>query len=161
METYIGKSVFGGVTIGKISVCKRIEQQVKRVKLADAEAELARFEAAKEKTREQLKGLYERALKEVEESNVAIFEVHRMMLDDDDYNESVRNIMRSQEVNVEYAVATTGDNFARMFAAMDDAYMRERAADVKDISERISSATILRWSMRRIPRWDTVGSVSV
>ena len=137
MKAYMGKSVFGGVAIGKISVYKKTEQQVKRVKIADVEAELARFEAAKEKAIEQLKGLYEKALKEVGEANAAIFEVHQMMLDDDDYNESIRNIVRSQEVNVEYAVAATGDNFAKMFAAMDDDYMRERAADVKDISERL------------------------
>ena len=137
MKTYMGKSVFGGVAIGKISVYKKTEQQVKRVKITDAEAEIARFEAAKEKAVEQLKGLYEKALKEVGEANAAIFEVHQMMLDDDDYNDSVRNIVRSQEVNAEYAVAVTGDNFAKMFAAMDDDYMRERAADVKDISERL------------------------
>ena len=137
METYMGKSVFGGVAIGKISVYKKTEQQVKRVKITDAEAEIVRFEAAKENAIEQLKGLYEKALKEVGEANAAIFEVHQMMLDDDDYNDSIRNIVRSQEVNAEYAVAVTGDNFAKMFAAMDDDYMRERAADVKDISERL------------------------
>ena len=137
MEIYTGKSVFGGVAIGKISVYKKTEQQVKRVKITDAEAELARFETAKANAIEQLKGLYEKALKEVGEANAAIFEVHQMMLDDDDYNDSIRNIVRSQEVNVEYAVAVTGDNFAKMFAAMDDDYMRERAADVKDISERL------------------------
>lgn len=137
MKTYMGKSVFGGVAIGKISVYKKTEQQVKRVKIADVEAELARFEAAKEKAIEQLKGLYEKALMEVGEANAAIFEVHRMMLDDNDYNESIRNIVRSQEMNTEYAVAATGDNFAKMFAAMDDDYTRERAADVRDISERL------------------------
>lgn len=136
METYIGKSVFGGIAIGRISVCQKIRQQVKRVKITEVEAELARFEAAKAKAIEQLQGLYEKALKEVGEANAAIFQVHQMMLDDD-YNDSVRNIVRGQEVNAEYAVATTGDNFAKMFAAMDDAYMRERAADVKDISERL------------------------
>lgn len=137
MKTYMGKSVFGGVAIGKISVYKKTEQQVKRVKITDVEAEIARFEVAKENAIEQLKGLYDKALKEVGEANAAIFEVHQMMLDDDDYNDSVRNIVRSQEVNAEYAVAVTGDNFAKMFAAMDDDYMRERAADVKDISERL------------------------
>ena len=142
METYVGKSVFGGVAIGKISVYKKTEQQVKREKITDAEAELARFEAAKESAIQQLKGLYDKALKEVGEANAAIFEVHQMMLDDDDYNDSIRNIVRSQEVNVEYAVAVTGDNFARMFAAMDDDYMRERAADVKDISERLLTVLI-------------------
>ena len=137
METYVGKSVFGGVAIGKISVYKKTEQQVKREKITDAEAELARFEAAKESAIQQLKRLYDKALKEVGEANAAIFEVHQMMLDDDDYNDSIRNIVRSQEVNAEYAVAATGDNFAKMFSAMDDDYMRERAADVKDISERL------------------------
>lgn len=137
MKVYNGKSVFSGIAIGKISVYKKGEQQVKRTKISDADAELARYESAKEEATEQLKGLYDKAIKEVGEANAAIFEVHQMMLEDLDYNESVENIVRSQEVNVEYAVATTGDNFSRMFAAMDDDYMRERAADVKDISERL------------------------
>lgn len=137
MKVYNGKSVFSGIAIGKISVYKKGEQQVKRTKISDTGAELARYEAAKEKATEQLQGLYDKALKEVGEANAAIFEVHQMMLEDLDYNESVENIVRSQEVNVEYAVAATGDNFSRMFAAMDDDYMRERAADVKDISERL------------------------
>ncbi len=137
MKVYNGKSVFSGIAIGKISVYKKGEQQVKRTKISDTGAELARYEAAKEKAAEQLQGLYDKALKEVGEANAAIFEVHQMMLEDLDYNESVENIVRSQEVNVEYAVAATGDNFSRMFAAMDDDYMRERAADVKDISERL------------------------
>lgn len=137
MKVYNGKSVFSGIAIGKISVYKKGEQQVKRTKISDTGAELARYEAAKEKAAEQLQRLYDKALKEVGEANAAIFEVHQMMLEDLDYNESVENIVRSQEVNVEYAVAATGDNFSRMFAAMDDDYMRERAADVKDISERL------------------------
>ncbi|XCP84980.1 phosphoenolpyruvate--protein phosphotransferase [Roseburia hominis] len=137
MNTYYGKSVFGGIAIGRISVYKKGEQQVKRVKIMDADAEMKRYQAAKMVAMEQLQGLYDKALKEVGEANAAIFEVHQMMLDDDDYNDSIENIVRSQEVNVEYAVATTGDNFAQMFAAMDDDYMRERAADVKDISERL------------------------
>ena len=137
MKVYRGKSVFGGVAIGRIHVFKKTEHQVKREKITDVDAELARYEAAKEKAIDQLKALYEKALKEVGEANAAIFEVHQMMLDDDDYNDSIQNIVRSQEVNAEYAVATTGDNFAQMFAAMDDDYMRERAADVKDISERL------------------------
>jgi len=137
MNTYYGKSVFGGIAIGRISVYKKGEQQVKRVKIADADAEMARFKKAKETAVGQLQGLYDKALKEVGEANAAIFEVHQMMLDDDDYNDSIENIVRSQEVNAEYAVATTGDNFAQMFAAMDDDYMKERAADVKDISERL------------------------
>lgn len=137
MKVYNGKSVFSGIAIGKISVYKKGEQQVKRTKISDTGAELARYEAAKEKAAEQLQRLYDKALKEVGEANAAIFEVHQMMLEDLDYNESVENIVRSQEVNVEYAVAATGDNFSRMFAAMDDDYMWERAADVKDISERL------------------------
>lgn len=137
MQVFSGKSVFGGIAIGKISVYKKGEQQVKRRKIEDADAESARYEAAKKEGIKQLKGLYDKALKEVGEANAAIFEVHQMMLEDDDYNESVENIIRSQGVNAEYAVATTGDNFAQMFASMDDDYMRERAADVKDISERL------------------------
>ena len=137
MRIYNGKSVFNGIEIGKIRVYKKYVQQVKRTKVTDMEAELSRFASAKEEAVRQLQGLYDKALKEVGEANAAIFEVHQMMLDDVDYNESVENIVRSQEVNVEYAVAATGDNFSQMFAAMDDDYMRERAADVKDISERL------------------------
>ena len=137
MRIYNGKSVFNGIAIGKIRVYKRDVQQVKRTKVTDMEAELSRFASAKEEAVRQLQGLYDKAPKEVGEANAAIFEVHQMMLDDVDYNESVENIVRSQEVNVEYAVAATGDNFSQMFAAMDDDYMRERAADVKDISERL------------------------
>ncbi len=137
MNIYEGKSVFNGVAIGKISVYKKGEQQVKRVKVADMEAEIARFETAKETAVRQLSGLYEKALREVGEANAAIFEVHQMMLDDDDYNDSIENMIRTQGINAEYAVAATADNFAQMFAAMDDDYMRERAADVKDISERV------------------------
>lgn len=140
MQVYNGKSVFGGIAIGKISVYKKSEQQVKRVKITDAEAEIARYEEAKATATAQLQELYDKALKEVGEANAAIFEVHQMMLEDDDYNDSVENIIRSQEVNAEYAVATTGDNFAQMFASMDDDYMRERAADIKDISERLLTA---------------------
>lgn len=140
MQVYNGKSVFGGIAIGKISVYKKSEQQVKRVKITDKEAEIARYEEAKAKATAQLQELYDKALKEVGEANAAIFEVHQMMLEDDDYNDSVENIIRSQEVNAEYAVATTGDNFAQMFASMDDDYMRERAADIKDISERLLTA---------------------
>ena len=137
MRTYDGKSVFSGIAIGKIRVYKKDVQQVKRTKAGDPESELARFASAKEEAARQLKSLYDKSLKEVGEANAAIFEVHQMMLEDLDYNESVENIVRGQEVNVEYAVAATGDNFSRMFSAMDDDYMRERAADVKDISERL------------------------
>lgn len=137
MLVYNGKSVFGGIAIGKISVYQKGEQQVKRVKITDADAEMERYADAKNAAVEQLQKLYDKALKEVGEANAAIFEIHQMMLDDDDYNESVENIIRTQMVNAEYAVAATADNFAQMFASMDDDYMKERAADVKDISERL------------------------
>ena len=139
MQVYSGKSVFGGIAIGKISVYRKNEQQIKRVRTEDTKGELARYEAAKAAVVEQLQELYQKALKEVGEANAAIFEIHQMMLDDGDYNESVENIIETQKVNAEYAVAVTGDNFAQMFRAMDDDYMRERAADVKDISERVLS----------------------
>ena len=139
MQVYSGKSVFRGIAIGKISVYRKNKQQVKRVRTEDTKGELARYEAAKAAAIEQLQELYQKALKEVGEANAAIFEIHQMMLDDGDYNESVENIIETQKVNAEYAVAVTGDNFAQMFRAMDDDYMRERAADVKDISERVLS----------------------
>ena len=137
MQTYNGKSVFGGIAIGRIQLHRKGQQQVRRSKIENVEAELERYHKAKEKAIAQLGELYEKALKEVGEANAAIFEVHQMMLEDDDYNESVENIVRSSQVNVEYAVASTGDNFSQMFAAMDDDYMKARAADVKDISERV------------------------
>ena len=139
MEVYQGKSVFGGIAIGRISVHKKDEQQVKRVRIEDSEQEILRYRQAKQTAMEQLQGLYQKALKEVGEANAAIFEIHQMMLEDDDYNESVENIIRMQQVNAEYAVASTGENFAQMFSAMDDDYMRARSADVKDISERVLS----------------------
>lgn len=137
MQIYSGKSVFGGIAIGKISVYRKDEQQVKRTRIEDADSELARYNQARKDGIEQLQQLYDKALKEVGEANAAIFEIHQMMLEDDDYNESVENIIRTQMVNAEYAVATTGDNFSHIFSSMDDDYMRERAADVKDISERL------------------------
>ena len=139
MQVYSGKSVFGGIAIGKISVYRKNEQQLKRVRTEDTKGELARYEAAKAAAIEQLQELYQKALKEVGEANAAIFEIHQIMLDDGDYNESVENIIETQKINAEYAVAVTGDNFAQMFRAMDDDYMRERAADVKDVSERVLS----------------------
>ena len=132
-----GKSVFGGIAIGPISLYHRQDHVVKRTKVEDTAAEISRFEAAREKAKEQLQALYEKAKKEVGETNAMIFEVHQMMLDDLDYVESVTNMISSQKINAEYAVATTGDNFANMFAAMDDEYMKARAADVKDISNRL------------------------
>lgn len=134
-----GKSVFGGIAIGRLSVYNKKDNQVKRVKIIDPEAEVVRFNTAKERAKEQLSEFYEKALKEVGEVNAMIFEVHQMMLNDLDYIESITNMIRTQEVNAEFAVATTGDNFSAMFAAMDDDYMRERAADVKDISNRVIS----------------------
>ena len=137
MITIQGKSVFGGVSIGKLMFYKRNEKVIKREHISDADAEWKRFEAAKGQAVDQLKELYEKALEDVGEANAMIFEVHQMMLEDLDYLESIENIIRSQEVNAEYAVATTADNFAQMFASMDDAYMQGRAADVKDVSERV------------------------
>lgn len=135
--TIEGKSVYSGVAIGRLTIYHKADNQVKREKISDVEAELARFEEARNTAKEQLAGLYEKALKEVGEVNAAIFEVHQMMLDDLDYVESVTNMIQSQEVNAEYAVATTGDTLSEVFASMDDDYMRERAADVKDISNRV------------------------
>ena len=137
MEIIQGKAIFGGIAIGPISFFAKEQKQVKRTKVEDTEAEIARYEAALTTAIEQLGALYEKALKEVGESEAQIFEVHQMMLEDDDYNDSVKNIITSQGLNAEYAVATTGDNFSTMFAAMDDEYFQARAVDVKDISERI------------------------
>ena len=137
MERIKGKSVFAGIAIGKLAIYQKKEKSVRREKVDDTEAEVARFQNAKEVAKEQLGELYEKALKEVGETNAMVFEVHQMMLDDLDYVESVENIIRTQEVNAEYAVATTGDNFSQMFAAMDDEYMRGRAADLLDISDRV------------------------
>ena len=137
MKEYRGKSVFGGIAIGRICVYQKGEQQVKRVKTEDTDGEMQRYTQAKETAVSQLKDLYDKAVKEVGEANAAIFEIHQMMLEDDDYRESVENMIRTQKVNAEYAVAATGDNFSQLFASMEDDYMRERAADVKDISERI------------------------
>ena len=139
MEQYQGKSVFGGVAIGRIHVFSKGQQQVKRIKVQDTEAEKKRYREAVQTAIAELQGLYDKALKEVGEANAAIFEMHQMMLEDEDFTESVENIIDSQSVNAEYAVASTGDNFAQMFASMDDEYMRGRAADVKDISERLVS----------------------
>ena len=139
MRVYSGKSVFGGIAIGTIQVYKKGEQQVKRRKIEDVPAEIGRYRTAKQTALEQLQNLYDKALKEVGEANAAIFEIHQMMLEDDDYNESVENIIETQRVNAEYAVAVTEDNFAQMFASMEDEYMRGRAADVRDISERLVS----------------------
>lgn len=137
MQIFEGKSVFGGIAMGRIRVYQKDARQVKRVRITDADAEIARYQAARDTAMQQLQQLYEKALQEIGEANAAIFEVHQMMLEDDDYNESVENIIRTEQVNAEYAVASTGDNFAEMFASMEDDYMRGRAADVRDISERV------------------------
>lgn len=137
MEALNGKSVFGGIAIGKIKIFDKGESVVKRTRVEDIQAEITRFEDAKETAKKQLGALYDKALIEVGEVNAMIFEVHQMMLDDLDYVEAIRHMIEGQNVNAEFAVATVGDNFAEMFAAMDDDYMKARAADVKDISDRV------------------------
>ncbi len=137
MLTYQGKGVYGAVAVGKISVFKRQDIQVRREKIENTEYELKRLEKAKAEAIGQLSKIYEKALREVGEANAAIFEIHMMMVEDEDYNEAIREMIATQSVNAEYAVAITGDNFAEMFAAMDDAYMQARSADVRDISNRI------------------------
>ena len=132
-----GKSVFGGIAVGPVSLYRRQEHAVKRKAAEDPAAEIARFEDAKEKAKEQLRELYEKALREVGEAGAMIFEVHQMILDDPDYVESVTDMISSRQINAEFAVAAAGDQFSEMFAAMDDDYMRARAADVKDISHRV------------------------
>ena len=137
MKTYQGKGVYGAVAVGKISVLKKRDAAVKRTHIENAESEKARFEQAKSLAIQQLQEIYDKALKEVGEANAAIFEIHQMMLEDDDYRDAINNIIENQSVNAEYAVAVTADNFAEMFAAMDDTYMKARAADVRDISNRL------------------------
>lgn len=137
MKKYQGKGVYGAVAIGKISLFKKEDAEVKRVHISNTDNEKNRFEQAKKLAVEQLQEIYNKALKEVGEANAAIFEIHQMMLDDDDYNDSINSIIDSQSVNAEYAVAVTSDNFSDMFSAMDDAYMNARAADVRDISNRL------------------------
>ncbi len=137
MTEYLGKSVYKGITIGKVLVLKKRDSQIKRTKIEDAQAESGRVEAACEQAKKQLQALYDKAVKEVGEASAAIFEVHQMMLEDDDYLDSINNMIHTEMVNAEYAVAVTGDNFAEMFANMDDDYMKARSADIKDISERL------------------------
>ena len=137
MVKYHGKGVYGAIAIGSISVFRRHDVQVRRIKTDDTSAELDRLEKAKEKATEQLQKIYEKALKEVGEANAQIFEIHMMMIEDDDYNEAITEMITGQNVNAEYAVAVTADNFADMFSSMDDSYMQARAADVHDISNRI------------------------
>ncbi len=137
MKTYKGKSVYKGITMGNVIVLKDRELQVKRCRIEDAAAEAARVEEAGKEAKLQLQKLYDKALKEVGEANAAIFEVHQMMLEDEDYLESIHKMIQTELVNAEYAVAVTGDNFSEMFASMDDDYMKARATDVKDISNRL------------------------
>lgn len=137
MEEYSGKSVFRKISIGKIFYYEKKQVVIKREKVEDTEAEITRFIEAKKIAVEQLEMLFQKAQKEVGECGAAVFEVHKMMLEDDDYCESVLNIINSQQKSAEYAVAITSDNFSKMFAEMDDDYMRARAADIKDISERV------------------------
>lgn len=137
MKIFSGKGVYGAVAFGKISIFEKCDTAIKRVRTEDTEGEKARVKAAKEQACRQLGEIYEKALKEIGETNAQIFEIHMMMIDDDDYNESIENIIETQKVNAEYAVAVTSDNFSKMFSAMDDAYMQARSADVKDISNRI------------------------
>ena len=139
MEKYIGKSVYKGTAIGPVRVLKKTESLVKRKHIDDVEAEVDRLDKAKTLTYDQLGTLYEKALQEVGETNAAIFEVHQMMLEDDDYQDSIRGMIQNEEVNAEYAVAVTGDTFSKMFASMEDEYMQARAVDVKDISNRLIS----------------------
>jgi phosphotransferase system enzyme I (PtsI) len=137
MEKYTGKAAYQGIAIGKIAEMVKSDGTVRREHIDDVDAELARLAAAKEQAIDELQALYDKALKDVGEAHAEIFQVHQMMLDDDDYNESIEEMIKEQKVNAEFAVATTGDNFAEMFASMDDEYMRGRAADIKDISTRL------------------------
>ena len=137
MQCFQGKSVYKGIAMGPVAVFKKNDYQVKRAKINDADMEIARVEQAIEHAKEQLQKLYDKAIIEVGEASAAIFEVHQMMLEDDVYLDAIHNTIRTELVNAEYAVAVTGDNFSQMFAAMDDDYMKARAADIKDISERV------------------------
>ena len=137
MQSYQGKSVYKGIAMGPVVVLKKNDYQVKRTRIEDPEAEIKRVDEALEKSKEQLQKLYDKAVQEVGEASAAIFEVHQMMLEDDDYLEAIQNTIRTEQINAEYAVAATGDNFAEMFASMDDDSMKARSADIKDISERL------------------------
>ena len=137
MQCFQGKSVYKGIAMGPVVILKKNDYQVKRTRIEDAEAEAARVDVALKASQEQLQKLYDKSVKEVGEASAAIFEVHQMMLEDEDYLEAIQNMIRTEQVNAEYAVAVTGDNFAEMFASMDDDYMKARSADIKDISERL------------------------
>ena len=142
MLEFCGKSVYKGIAMGNVLVLKNKDYQVKRIKIEDAQEEIKRVQQAGEQAKEQLQKLYDKVVKEVGEANAAILEVHQMMLEDDDYLEAIHNMILTENVNAEYAVAVTGDNFSNMFASMDDEYMKARAADVKDISERLVSVLL-------------------
>ena len=137
MQCFQGKSVYKGIAMGPVVVLRKNDYQVKRTRIEDTEAEAARVDVALKASQEQLQKLYDKAVKEVGEASAAIFEVHQMMLEDEDYLEAIQSMIRTEQVNAEYAVAVTGDNFAEMFASMDDDYMKARSADIKDISERL------------------------
>ena len=137
MQYFQGKSVYKGIVMGPVAVLKKNDYQVKRARIEDPEAEVKRVDEALKASQEQLQKLYDKAVREVGEASAAIFEVHQMMLEDLDFNEAIENVIRTQEVNAEYAVASTGDSFSEMFASMDDDYMKARAVDIKDISERL------------------------
>ena len=137
MQYFQGKSVYKGIVMGPVAVLRKNDYQVKRTRIEDADAEILRVTGAVEAAKEQLGRLYNKAVQEVGEASAAIFEVHQMLLEDEDYLESIQSMIRTELVNAEYAAAATGDNFAQMFAAMDDDYMKARAADIKDISERL------------------------
>ena len=154
MEKYSGKTIFQGIAIGKIKFYQNEEKTVKRCRIEDTTEEVNRYETAKETAIAQLNELYQKACKEVGEVNAAVFEVHAMMLEDADYNDSVKNIIEQQNVNAEYAVAITGDNFSKMFAEMDDEYFKARSADILDISDRVvavlSGNTKEKYNFRRV-----------
>lgn len=156
MQVFQGKSVFAGIAIGNISIFNTEKNKVVRKKISDSEKEFEKFNDAVDKSKKQLQDLYDKALHEVGKANAAIFEIHQMLLEDEDYAESVKNMINSQKVNVEYAVAVTGDNFSKMFSDMEDEYMKERAADIKDITERLINVLSGRESSD-----ETVGEQSI
>lgn len=137
MQSFFGKAVYKGIVVGPVAVLRKSDSQVRREKIEDTDTEIKRVEQAGEQAKEQLQKLYDKAVKEVGEASAAIFEVHQMMLEDEDYLDAIHNMIQTEKVNAEYAVAVTGDNFSEMFASMDDDYMKARAADVKDISDRL------------------------
>lgn len=136
-KKFSGKTVYNGITMGKVLVLRKDQEQIRRKRVENPESEIERMQRAAEASKQQLAALYDKAVKEVGESSAAIFEVHQMMLEDEDYLDAICHVIRTEMVNAEYAAAITGDNFAAMFAGMEDEYMQARAADVKDISARL------------------------